>query len=98
MDFKIFSSKKGFDLDSLKPKSFDVLRYWGFALLSSFLILVLGAIITTRIFFTVYMKDYKLEVEDVVVEKINTDELRRVVSAREKFINQEVVVPKDPSI
>lgn len=43
------------------------------------------------------MKDYKLKTEEVVVEQINLQELKRLVNQRENFINEEITIPKDPS-
>lgn len=97
MDLKIFKNKKEFDLGSLKPRSFDISKTWLWSIFIFVIILLLGAFIASKIFLTVYMKDYKLKTEPVNIEKINVDELRRVVEARQNFINQEVVIPKDPS-
>lgn len=98
MELKIFKSKKEFDLNGLKPKSFNVSKTWLWSIFVFVLILVIGGLLSLRVFMTVYMKDYKLKNEPVNIEKINTDELRRVVESRQNFINQEVVIPKDPSI
>lgn len=98
MNLKIFKSKKEFDLGGLKPKGFDISKMWLWSIFTLVAILLLGAFVSSKIFLTVYMKDYKLKTEPVNIEKINVDELRRVVEARQNFINQEVVIPKDPSL
>jgi len=98
MNLKIFSTKKEFNLKTLNPKRFDVLRSWVLALFTLVLILIVGAVISAKMFLTVYKKDYKLQIEEISVEKVNVNELKNVMNARREFINQEISIPNDPSI
>lgn len=97
MNIKFFSNKKEFDLKSLNPTSFDVSKSWFWLLFALALILIIGVVISAKVFLTIYMKDYKLKTEEVVVEQINLQELKRLVNQRENFINEEITIPKDPS-
>ncbi len=98
MNFKIFSAKKEFDIKSLSPNRFNVLKYWVWSLFVLLLIIIGGAAVSSRIFLTIYMEDYKLETEEIAVDKINVTELKSIINSRQEFINQEVTLPKDPSI
>ena len=86
-------------LESLRPPIFDTDLFWFASLGLGLVILIITALIGLNLFYSQYFKNYK---ESTTAENfenlINIDKLKNVVEKRNNFINQEIPLPKDPSL
>src|SRR3989344_2125755 len=92
--------KKGLpSLKSLKPQIFDIDLFW-FVSLGLFLIIVfITSLVGFKLFYSLYTKSYKdTRSTESFKNIINVDKLNGAIEKRNNFINQEISIPKDPSI
>lgn len=86
-------------LESLRPKIFDVERHWLYAVVIFLACLIAVVAVGFHLFYSVYFETYKKTPPAGSFENlINADRLKSIIQKRNDFINQEIKIPKDPSL
>jgi hypothetical protein len=86
-------------LQSLRPQVFDTDLFWYLSLGVCFLLFLIMALVGFNLSYSQYFESYK---NSAPVENsgsiINTDRLGSAIQKRNEFINQQISLPKDPSL
>lgn len=92
--------KKGLpNLKSLKPQIFDIDLFWFVGLGLFLIVVVITGLVGFKLFYSLYTESYKdTKSAENFKNIINIDKLNSAIEKRNNFINQEISVPKDPSI
>jgi len=86
-------------LGSLRPKLFDTELFWFSCLGLCFLIFLTTAFIGLSLFYSQYFETYKKSNSTENFENlISIDRLKGAIEKRNTFINQQISLPRDPSL
>lgn len=86
-------------LKSLRPQIFDVNLFWFMALGLSLVIFIITGFIGFRLFYSQYSESYKKSGSTENIERtMNINKLKDVILKRNELINQEITLPRDPSM
>jgi hypothetical protein len=96
--FKIKGDKLP-SVESLRPPVFNVNKFWFISLCVCFAVLIITAFIGFRYFHFIYFEGYKeSKSEENFQNIINVERLKSAIEKRDKLINEEMLIPRDPSI
>lgn len=86
-------------LKSLRPQIFDTDLFWYLSLGLCFLLFLIMALVGFNLAYAQYFESYKssVPVEDLG-NIINAERLKGAIEKRNQFINQQVSLPRDPSV
>jgi hypothetical protein len=86
-------------LKSLRPLLFDINFFWFLSLVLCSLVLVITFTIGFKLFYSQYFESYKQSSPTENIENImKIDNLKNAIEQRNEFINQEISLPRDPSV
>jgi hypothetical protein len=86
-------------LGSLRPPIFPTEKFWFYTLGLCLAIILLTAFIGGKIFYSQYFETYKKSGSSENYDNlINMGRLKATIEKRNEFLNQEVSIPKDPSL
>jgi hypothetical protein len=86
-------------LKSLRPPVFDTDFFWFVALGIAVVIFLITALIGFQFFYSQYFESYKQSQSAENYENlIDINKLKSTIEKRNEFLNQEIILPKDPSL
>jgi hypothetical protein len=101
MNFNFLKQKKDKlpEVRSLRPDLFRINMYWFASLLISAVILLITAFIGFKLFYSQYNEDYKKSVSaENFGNIINVNRLSAAVEKRNELSNEQISLPRDPSL
>ncbi|KKP56316.1 MAG: hypothetical protein UR50_C0004G0017 [Parcubacteria group bacterium GW2011_GWC1_34_10] len=95
---KFFKKDKLPPLDSLRPRSFRFEHFWFISLWLWFVVFIIMAVVSVKLFCSQYFEDYKQSrTEESLENIINVAKLKNTTEKRNDFINEDISLPNDPS-
>jgi hypothetical protein len=86
-------------LKSLHPPVFDTDLFWFGSLGLGLAIFIIVALIGFKLMYSQYFETYKQsKLPENYNNLINVDKLKSVIEKRNNFLNQQITLPRDPSI
>ncbi|MEK7635120.1 MAG: hypothetical protein AAB446_01670 [Patescibacteria group bacterium] len=86
-------------LKSLRPPIFDIETFWFMSLSIGFIIFLVTALVGFKFLYDQYFGNYKISVPSENYENIiNIKSLESAINKRNTFVNQETLLPRDPSL
>jgi len=91
--------KKGLpSLKSLQPQIFDVDLAWFGLLGLCLIILIITILVGFNLFYSQYFESYKQSGSIDVENIMNINKLKSAIDKRNTFINEQISLPRDPSL
>jgi len=97
-NFLKFKKDNSPSLESLKVEIFNVDKFWFMTLVLCFVILLVTALVGFKLFYSLYFESYKNSAAENFGNLINVERLKSAVENRNNFINEQISLPRDPSI
>ena len=98
-NFLKFKKNKKPSLESLRPKIFDTNLFWFLTLGLCLVIFIITFAVGLQLFYSQYFESYKKNKPIENSENIiNISKLKSAVEKRNNFVNQETLLPRDPSL
>lgn len=85
-------------LESLKSEVFNVDKFWFMTLVLCFVILLITAMVGFKLFCFLYFESYKNSAPEDFGNMINVERLKSSIEKRKNFVNEQITLPRDPSI
>jgi hypothetical protein len=101
MKLPFLKIKKDTNLDVTKLRSalFDTEKIWFITLVSFFVLTIIAFLVGFDLFYFVYSEGYKKQnLEELNKSPINVEILKEAIEKRDRFIDSDVVLPRDPAI
>ena len=85
-------------LKSLRPQIFDVDTLWFASLGLFWIIFIIMAFVGFKLFYSQYSESYKTSSLENSENIVNINGLNSAIEKRNVFLNEQVILPRDPSL